>query len=100
MPEKKYFVRLAGAAMIGIVSLILAGIIFFLLLPFFIPLAVLFSLGLMAILIFVAIWGVIYIAMFIGTALFYLTKPMNVKKTGTYTINKTKEAGRRQKSRR
>ena len=99
MPEKKYFVRLFGAFAIGLVSLIIAGIVFFLLIPFFIPLALLLALGVVAVFIFILLWLFIYLLIFLGTALYYLSKPMEFKKKGRYSIRRTREAGRRQKGR-
>ncbi len=99
MPEKRYFVKLFGLFVIGILSLILAGIIFFFLMPLLIPLAILLSLGVIALLLFVLLWVFIYFMMFLATALYYLSKPMQVKQAGSYTIKRAKEAGLRQKGR-
>lgn len=97
MPEKKYFVGLFMAFLLGIVALILAGIAFFLLIPFFIPLAVLLAMGALTLAIFIIVWVIIYVLVFVGVALYYMGKPIDVKKTGEYKIGDTKEAGRRRK---
>ena len=95
MAEKRYFLRLAGAFLLGIVALIIAGLAFLFLLPLLIPLALgAFILAL----VFILIWAVVYVAMVIGVAIYYFFRPMTFeKKDKDYTIAKAKEAGRRQK---
>lgn len=95
MAEKRYFLRLTGAFLLGIVALIIAGFIFLFLLPFIIPLA----LGLIiVVLVFVLIWAVVYVAMVIGVAIYYFFRPMKFeKKDRGYSIAKAEEAGKREK---
>jgi membrane protein implicated in regulation of membrane protease activity len=95
MPEKRFFFRLAGAFLLGIVAFIFASFVFFLVLPVFIPLA--FG-ALVLALIFVFIWSVVYVAMVVGVAIYYFFKPMTFEeKDKDYTIAKAEEAGRREK---
>jgi len=96
MPDKRYFLRLTGAFLLGIIALIIAGIAFFLLLPVLIPLA----LGALILAgVFIAIWAIVYVAMFIGVAIYYAltTSTEWVKKDKGYSIAKAKEAGKREK---
>jgi len=95
MAEKRYFFRLAGAFLLGIVALIFAGIAFLFLLPFIVPLA----LGtLILVLVFIFIWGIVYVAMVIGVAIYYFFKPMEFeRKDKGYTIAKAEESGKREK---
>ncbi len=95
MPEKKYFLRLGGAFLLGAVALILAGLAFVVLLPYIIIAGIT---GLLLLVLFIAIWAFIYIAMVIGVGVYYLFKPMKVsEKKGRYTISSAREAGRRSK---
>jgi hypothetical protein len=95
MPTKKFFVKLAGAALLGAVSLLIAGIIFLLLLPYLLWIA----LGtILLIVVFLVIWGAVYACIYVGTAIYYVFKPMKVsKKKKGYSVAKAKEAGRRRK---
>jgi membrane protein implicated in regulation of membrane protease activity len=95
MAEKGYFLRLTGAFLLGVVALIIAGLVFFLLLPVLIPLA----LGAFLIVaVFIAIWAGVYVAMVVGVAIYYFFKPMKFeKKDKGYSIAKAKEAGKREK---
>ncbi|UCD07461.1 MAG: hypothetical protein JSW41_00550 [Candidatus Aenigmatarchaeota archaeon] len=96
MPEKKYFARLGGALLLGLLALAIAFIIFVFLLPYILPLA----LGtLLIVLIFIVVWVVIYIAIVVGVAIYYFVKhPMKWEKEDKeYMIEKAKEAGRRKK---
>jgi len=95
MAEKGYFLKLGGIFLLGLVSLIIGGILFFLLLPFI----VLIGAGILFLtLVFLAVWIVIYVSMLVGAAIVYFLKPMKVsKKPGTYSLKRTKEAGRRKK---
>lgn len=96
MPGAGYTGRLAGAGLIGLVTLVAAFVIFTFLLPFIIPLA----LGtLFLVSVFLAIWGIAYAAVFVGVFIYYLFRPMEVSKQDKgYSIEKAKEAGRREKS--
>jgi len=95
MPEKKYFLRLGGAFLMGAIALILAGLAFVLLLPYIILAGIT---GLLLLIIFIAVWAFIYIAMVIGVGFYYLFKPMKVsEKKGKYNIGSVREAGRRKK---
>ncbi|MEE9322919.1 MAG: hypothetical protein V3U72_00080 [Candidatus Aenigmarchaeota archaeon] len=95
MAEKGYFLRLTGAFLLGIVALVFAGLAFLFLLPLLVPLA--FG-SLILVMVFIFIWGVIYIAMVIGVAIYYFFKPMRVEKVDKgYSIAKAEEAGKREK---
>lgn len=102
MPEKRFFFKLAGAALLGLAALIIAIILFILLLPLILsvwPALLLTFLGIAAaVVIFVVLWLAVYALLFIGTAIYYLFRPMEVsrEKKG-YTITKSREAGRREK---
>ena len=99
MPDKKYFAGLFGAFLLGLIALILAALAFIFILPLFVPLAVVFAMGIVAVYVFIIVWGIFYFCMYIGVFLYYLGKPMKVKKEGSYRISKAKEAGKRQKGR-
>ncbi len=95
MSEGKYFLKLGGVLVLGLIALIIAAVIFWILLPFII---LAFVGGLVLVLIFIFIWFVVYIAMIIGAALYYIFKPMKVSEEDkSYKIEGAKEAGRRQK---
>ncbi|NIO23181.1 MAG: hypothetical protein GTN38_04115 [Candidatus Aenigmarchaeota archaeon] len=95
MAEKRYFLRLTGAFLLGIVALIFAGFVFLFLLPFL----VLPALGaLVVVLVFILIWAVVYVAMVIGVGIYYFFKPMRFEeKDRGYSIAKAEEAGKREK---
>lgn len=96
MPEKKYFARLGGALLLGLLALAIAFIIFVFLLPYIIPLAM----GtLLIILIFIVVWIVVYVAIVVGVGIYYFVKhPMKWEKEDKgYTIEKAEESGRREK---
>ena len=96
MVNAKYFLKLSGAVLLGLVALVVAGIIF----VFLLPLLGIIKEGLMLFDIFLVLWMVIWVLAVIGVAIYYFVKhPMKVQKKGTYSINKVKEAGRRKKSR-
>jgi hypothetical protein len=90
-----YAGRLAGAALLGIVTLVVAFVVFVFLLPYIIPLA----LGtVFLVVIFLALWGLTYLAMIIGAVIYYFFRPMEVsRKDKGYSIGKAEEAGKRQK---
>ena len=93
--RKKTLVKLVGAALLGAVSLVIAAIIFLLLLPYILLITLS---ALVLVLVFLIIWAAVYACMFVGTAIYYVFKPMKVsKKKKGYTIAKAAEAGRRQK---
>jgi len=94
MPEKRYFLKLTGAFLLGIIALVIAGIIFILIYPYLLVAA--FGMFLLLV-IFLAIWAAVYIAMVIGVTIYYLFKPMKVSKKKGYSITRAREAGRRQK---
>lgn len=90
----KKFLRLSLAFMLGLLALAIAAALF----VFLLPLIVVAALGaFVLVIVFFVIWGVIYLAMIAGTAIYYFFKPMQVKKKGRYSIRKAKEAGRRSK---
>jgi cytochrome c-type biogenesis protein CcmE len=97
MAEKKFYLKLTGAFLLGVAALIIALIIFFVALPviFLVSIA---ALGvLVAIVVFIIIWAFVYAMMVLGTAIYYFFKPMKVQEKGTYTIDATQEAGMREK---
>ena len=102
MPNLGYFGKLTGAALLGFVTLLLAAVAVFLLLPYIIPLfSVLmpFIQGVMLIIAAVLIvWMAVYISAFIGIFIYYIFRPMKVeKKEKGYSILGAREAGRREK---
>lgn len=96
MPGAGYFAGMVGAIILGLIALVVAGLIFFLALPY---LAVIFVGGIMLLLGFLMIFILTYVALFIGVAIYYaIMHPMKVeKKDKKYSISKAKEAGMRQK---
>jgi len=103
VPPSKYFLKLGGAFLFGLVVTVIAAIVFVLGLPYILPFLQSMATGiyyvLLAILIFVLIWAVVFGLAFLGVFIYYLFKPMKVsERPKGYTIKKAKEAGRRQKS--
>lgn len=98
MPGAGYFAKLGGAFFLGLIALIIAFIAFVFLLPLIIPLA----LGALAvIIIFLLLWGLIYVAIVVGVGIYYFVRHPTVweREDRDYSIDKAKEAGRRQKGR-
>lgn len=96
MPGMGYFGKMGGALVLGLLALAIAFIIFVFLLPYIIPLA----LGLLiVVLIFIAVWVVVWIAIAVGVGIYYFVRHPTewVKEDKDYTIEKSEEAGRRQK---
>ena len=103
MPPLKYFLKLGGAFVFGLVVTLIAVIVFVLGLPYILPFLQSMATGiyyvLLAILIFMLIWATVFAFTFLGVFIYYLFKPMKVsERPKGYTIEKAKEAGRRQKS--
>ncbi len=96
MPGAGYFAGMIGAIILGLIALGVAGILFFLALPY---LAVMFVGGLMLLFAFLMIFMLTYTALFIGVAIYYaVSHPMRVEKRDKgYSIKRAKEAGKRQK---
>ena len=95
MPRKDYFFRMSGAFILGIIALIISGILFFIFLPYILTV---FIRAVAVVFIFVFLWLLVYIALYIGVAAYYLFKPMKINKNRVkYTIKRAKESGRRQK---
>lgn len=96
MPRAGYFTSMVGAIILGILALIAAGILFWIALPY---LVTIFVGTMMLILGFIMIFTVVYIALFVGVAIYYAIKhPMVVeKKDKKYSISKARESGRREK---
>jgi len=96
MPGAGYFSGMVGAILLGLIALAVAGLAFWLLLPY---LVVIFVGTMMLIMGFFIIYIVTYVALFIGVAIYYAIKhPMKVEnKDKDYSIEKTKESGKRQK---
>lgn len=97
MPGVGYFAGMVGAIIIGLIAIAVAGVLFFLALPY---LAAIFIGGVMLLLAFLVIFMVTYAALFIGIAIYYAVKhPMKVEKRDKdYSIKRAKEAGRRQEN--
>ena len=96
MREKGFFLRLGEAFLLGIIAIVAALVIIFLMLPYILALVIV-SMALLAI--FLLIWIIVYAAMMLGAAIYYAIKhPMKVsKKKKSYSISRTKEVGRREK---
>jgi len=103
MPAGRYFLKLTGAVLLGLVTLAIAVAAVFI---FSVPLLAFFAAAMPflvgAVLVFVAvviIWMILYVAAFIGVAIYYAIRhPMQVSKEhGDYAIGKVKESGRRQR---
>jgi membrane protein implicated in regulation of membrane protease activity len=95
--------KLGGAFLFGLVVTIIAVIAFVLGLPYILPFLRSMATGiyyvLLAILVFIIIWAVVFGFTFLGVVVYYLFKPMKVsERPKGYTIKKAKEAGRRQKN--
>jgi len=96
MPERGYFARLGGAFLLGIFALAIAFIGFVFLLPLILPLA----LGtLIIVLVFIALWAIVYVAMVVGIGIYYFFKHPTEwsREDKDYSISKAEEAGRRSK---
>ena len=103
MPPPRYFLRLGGAFLFGLVVTIIAAIVFVLGHPYILPFLQSMATGiyyvLLVIFIFMLIWAAAFAFTFLGVFIYYLFKPMKVsERPKGYTIEKAKEAGRRQKS--
>lgn len=103
MPPPRYFLRLGGVFLFGLVVTIIAVVVFVLGLPFILPVLQSMATGifyvLLVIIIFMVIWAAAFAFTFLGLFIYYLFKPMKVsERPKGYTIEKAKEAGRRQKS--
>ncbi len=103
MPPPRYFLRLGGVFLFGLVVTIIAVVVFVLGLPFILPVLQSMATGifyvLLVIIIFMVIWAAAFAFTFLGVFIYYLFKPMKVsERPKGYTIEKAKEAGRRQKS--
>ena len=95
MPDKAYAGRLAGALLLGLVTLVAAFLTFVFLLPYLLPLTL--GTALLAV-IFLALWGITYLAMIVGAAIYYFFRPMRVSRRDKgYSISQSREAGKRQK---
>jgi len=93
-----YLLRGAGLALLGLVSLVCAGILFLFFGPFLLALLLPFGLGVLAVAIAImALWVGIYVVLVIGAVVYYFFKPMQVKQHGSYRLKQSKEAGRRQR---
>lgn len=102
MPESKYFFSLAGAVVLGIIVLIVAGVIAFLSLPYIItalPFLFVGLAGIMALIVgILVVWAILYVLAWIGIFVIYLFKPMKVSKEDKgYSVKKVKESGTREK---
>lgn len=91
--------RMSGLAILGLLAMIAAGFIFIILLPYILPALAIYNAGVVLFLLFMIIFLVFYLAMVIGASLVYFFKPANVKNSGDYNIERSREAGRRKKGR-
>jgi len=95
MPGPAYLFRLNILVVFGIISLIISAFIFWLFLPVLIKL---FAYTVIILGIFVVLWLLVYAAMILGAAVYYIFKPMELaKEEKKYSISKAVESGRRQK---
>jgi uncharacterized membrane protein len=78
--EKKYFLRLSGAAFIAIVALAMAAVMFFILLPHILTTTMVFV---MLLVVFIIIWIIVYIAMVVGAAVYRYALPVHMKAAKT-----------------
>jgi len=104
MPEGNYFLKMSGAILLGLVTLVIAFIAVLLLAPFIIPfIALLFPFLVGAFLITAAVfvlWAMLYVLALIGTVVYYFFRPMQVsKEPGKYSLGKVSESGMREKGR-
>lgn len=104
MPEKNYILRLTGAFVFGFVLLVLSAVLVLVLWPFLMPFfGMIFPFLIGAVLYIVVVlivWGLLLMFTYLGVAVYYAVKhPMKISKHGSYSIRKTKEAGKRQKGR-
>ena len=101
MPEKRFFLKLGGAFLLGLLTFLVSIfllILFFPLISSFITSIFPWAVGSALVIIsFFILWAIVYSITGIGVAIYYLFKPMKIKKKGKYDIEKAKEAGRRQK---
>jgi len=102
MPEGNYFLKMSGAILLGLATLVIAFIAVILLAPFIIPLiALLFPFLAGAFLITAAVfvvWAMLYVLALIGAVVYYFFRPMQVsREPGKYSLSKVKESGMREK---
>jgi len=95
MPNKWYIPKLAGLFLIGVVSLVIAAILFIMVSPILIPIA--FG-AFFFVLVFLAIWVFVYLCILIGAMVYFFFRPMQWEKEDKgYSLSKEKESGMRQK---
>ncbi|MBW1839830.1 MAG: hypothetical protein JRI49_07825 [Deltaproteobacteria bacterium] len=95
MQKTRHSVGLSLLFLLGVITLGVAGVIFWFLLPY---LTIIFVEDIMLAIAFLIIYIVTLVALFVGVMIYYAIRhPMRVKKGRTYSIEKTKEAGRREK---
>jgi hypothetical protein len=101
MAEKSFLLKLTGAFVFGLILLILAAVLVYILSPYIIPFFQFLLPFLGGVLLFVlailVIWAIIFIVAYIGILVYTAIKhPMKVKKTGNYSVDQSKESGRRE----
>jgi fatty acid desaturase len=74
--KRKYFLKLSGIALMAVVALIFAAVIFFLLLPHIMAVTMVFV---VIVLIFIIIWMLAYIAMVLGASVYRYALPMQTE---------------------
>jgi hypothetical protein len=103
MPSGRYFLNLTGAVLLGLGVLAASVIIVLLASPYILPffIAILPGLVIIAVVVvaIVVVWAILFFAAMIGIAIIYFFRhPVKVSKTDKgYSIEKSKEAGRREK---
>ncbi|MFH1328076.1 MAG: hypothetical protein ABIH76_04415 [Candidatus Bathyarchaeota archaeon] len=103
MPNAKYFLFFGGSFLLGLAVIILSIIIGILIAPFVIVLLPSLFLGMVytlaVIFVIFIVFVIIYFITLVGVIVQALFKPMKVSKENkNYNIDKVKESGRRQKS--
>ncbi|MBL7160536.1 MAG: hypothetical protein ISS93_01655 [Candidatus Aenigmarchaeota archaeon] len=95
MAEADYFLKLGGILILGLLSIVIVFAVFIVLSPYVVGIGI--PIIVMA-LMFLLIWLVIYIGLVVGAVIVYFFRPMQVKSSGKYSLEQSKEAGRRKKS--
>jgi hypothetical protein len=106
MPEKRYFLSLAGFFLLGFISLAIAFVFVYFTASFLTPLMgpviqvlLPFATGVvLTILIIILIWAIVYVCTLVGVGIHYFFKRTTwEKKDRGYSIEKAEESGKREK---
>jgi len=103
MAEKSFLLRLTGAFVFGFILLVLSVVLVYILAPYIIPFfqMLLPFLGgaLLFLIVVLIIWALIFVFAYLGILVYTAIKhPMKVKKKGDYSVDQTKESGKREES--